>query len=225
MTIIIKRSALKDTWLLSCVEILKNGKKIHDERGQNTLEVRNLIMETINPFNQYQNVKSIWTPKDFMFSRDYLNEYAEQLLDPEDKDFVYDYGNRLRGYFLDDKDCPIDQIEEVIKKLKNNQNSRRAIAITIDPVIDNKEEDIPCLQQLTFLIRDSKLYITALFRSNDIGMAAFANQYGLLYIGTHIAKRLGINVGALTVHSVSAHIYETDIEAIKYILSKNGWDF
>jgi len=219
MAKIITRSSLKDTWMLSCIEILKNGEKIVDQRGKETLEIRNLIMQTFSPLNYWQSVGSLWTPKDYFFSRDYLNTYAEQLLDPSEKGHVYDYGNRLRAHF------GVDQIEEVIKKLKKDQTTRRAVAITIDPVIDNEQDEIPCLQQMTFLIRDSKLEISAFMRSNDVGMAAFANQYAFLHLGAYIGKALGVDVGKLTVHAVSAHINVTDIQAIKEVLSKNGWKF
>lgn len=219
MTEIIKRSSLKDVWLKACHTVLTKGDSVLSERGSKTLEIRNLIMETTNPLNHWNNVKSIWLPKDFMFSKDYLTKYADQLLDGSEKGFKYDYGNRLRGHF------GMDQIENVIARLKSNQSSRRAIAITIDPICDYKEEEIPCLQQLTFLVRDSELHITALFRSNDIGLATFANQYAILNLGTYISDRLGLNVGSLVVHAVSAHIYETDIDSIKHVLSKNGWDF
>jgi thymidylate synthase len=213
----IKRSSLKDTWLLSCYSVLTKGKDILDERGKNTKEIRNLVMKITNPTNYWNNVKSIYLPKDFYFNREALEEYCNQLLDKDNHGFIYSYGNRLRSYF------DIDQIDEATEKLQKNQNTRRAFAITIDPINDNKQIEIPCLQNIVFLIRDSRLYMTAFFRSNDIGMAAFANQYGLINLGCYMSDKLGIQMGELTVHSVSAHIYETDTQAITQILEKNGW--
>ena len=113
--------SIKQAYLFNIRNVLNLGTTLVDEKGKEVLELLNLITEI--DFERYpidinqENVKgSIWNGT-------ILENYCKQLLDPDDKGFVYDYGNRLRGF-------DVDQIKYVIDKLKDSSVSRRAIAVT-----------------------------------------------------------------------------------------------
>jgi thymidylate synthase len=68
-----------------------------------------------------------------------------------------------------------------------------------------------------FKIRDNKLYTTALWRSHDIYGAWFPNAVGLTYLAQYVAGEVGLSLGSVTIHSISAHIYEVNFnEAQQY---------
>ena len=120
--------------------------------------------------------------------------------------FRYTYGERLFEY--DNQIVCVNQIEFIIISLNGDPTTRRAIAITYNPMVDLYEDSIPCLQLVDFLIRDGKLHLTAVFRSWDVKRAAPENLYGLSKLMEYVAEKVGVPTGELTVFAFSAHIYE-----------------
>lgn len=102
-----------------------------------------------------------------------------------------------------------DQIQFVIRELRLDPYSRRA-AIDIRRTSDIILSDPPCLQHIQFMIRDEKLNMTVLFRSNDACKATFMNAYALICLQEEIATELGVEVGSYTHIANSFHAYERD---------------
>ena len=157
-----------------------------------TKEVQNLTLVVQHPLEGFPVKDSGWNIKA-------LDIYAAQFNNPDRDGFVYTYGERLNRY---------DQIGYIIRELREHPTSRRAIATTWIAIVDQIRQHVPCLQLIELLVRDNKLYMTAIFRSHDIGRAYVSNVYGLGTLQARIAKELGVEMGSLTTHSVSAHIYE-----------------
>lgn len=133
----------------------------------------------------------------------------------------------------------INQIEQIIKRLQEHQESRRANAVTWVPEIDGETtHDQPCLQVAHFMLRkwsgrtvvvgkEEQYYLHGrfFFRSHDMLGGAGANWIGLCGLMEVIAGRLGCQVGTLTTCSSSAHLYwkrdESDLEKFKgYLFQK-----
>lgn len=150
-----------------------------------------------------------------------LRQYSNIFLDKnKPQDVAYTYGNRLRSY-----KNSLDQIEEIINKIRTEPITRRAFAITFDPIEDNKNTSPPCLSSIQVLIGgDNKLHLIAYFRSHDMFKAALPNAYGLLNLQKHIASHTGFKPKTLTIHSTSAHIYEDDWEDANDFLSCGYWE-
>ena len=126
----IRTNSISQAWLTCVKKIMQEGHEVTDERGSLTKELQNVILEITNPNDNTIPECSPWHD-------DRLETYKKELLDPDNEQgFVYTYGNRLRQYFK------IDQIDTCIEKLNNCPQSRRAIAITIDPIQDNKVDEI-----------------------------------------------------------------------------------
>ena len=51
-----------------------------------------------------------------------------------------------------------------------------------------------------------------LWRSHDIYGAWFPNAVGLCNLAKYVAGEVGSEVGTLTIHSISAHIYEVNFK-------------
>lgn len=134
-------------------------------------------------------------------------QYKEIFLSgKKPKTVAYTYGNRLFDF-----PGGIDQIDFMIKKIKENNVTRRAFATTYAPAVDTEHSSPPCMTQMCILITDTnKLNMYVTFRSHDIFKAAIPNAYGLLCLQKHIAEQTGHACGSLTIQSISAHIYEED---------------
>ena len=200
MAILIKTSTIKNGWETLVKRVMQKGSEIKDERGSLTLELRNTVVTMNRPLE-------LEIPDGYFWSGEKLEIYAEQFLSDDKQGFVYTYGNRLRKHFEG-----IDQIGESIRRLKNCKESRRAISVTWDPPTDTKHEEVPCMILVDFKIREGKLHTTGLWRSHDIYGAWFPNAVGLTHLSRYVAGEVGVEVGSLTIHSISAHIYQVNFE-------------
>jgi len=159
------------------------------------------------------------------YGKMFYQKYAKDILNGPDGDFVYDYHSRLfhyRKHFYDDiinEFVPteiygqilgedIDQIQYVIDKLNVEKTSRRAVALTIQPLIDHVKKDIPCLQFIQFWIDEkNKLNMYCLFRSEDILGAFPTNVFGLYKLQKYVANHTDSNLGKYY-HTVTiGHLY------------------
>ena len=200
MAIMIKVPTIKTGWESLVKRIMNTGVEITDERGSITKEILNTIVNVKNPLNTE-------SPKGYFWTGEKLDKYSEQFLSNDKQGFIYTYGNRLRAHF-----DGIDQIQEAIERLNNFKESRRAISITWDPTVDTKNDEVPCMMLVDFKIRDGKLHTTGLWRSHDIYGAWFPNAVGLSNLAKYVAGEVGSEVGMLTIHSISAHIYEVNFK-------------
>lgn len=200
MAILIKTTTIKNGWETLVKRVMQKGSEINDERGSLTLELRNTVVTMNQPLE-------LEIPDGYFWSGEKLEIYAEQFLSDDKQGFVYTYGNRLRKHF-----DGIDQIKEAINRLKNCKESRRAISVTWDPPTDTQSEEVPCMILVDFKIREGKLHTTGLWRSHDIYGAWFPNAVGLTHLSRYVAGEVGVEVGSLTIHSISAHIYQVNFE-------------
>jgi len=201
--------------------IRKRGEIIKTENGELTKEIRDVRIKISNPFDEPRISQYCFMGKGG------FDEYAKNIVygyKPTIK-FEYDYHKRLFEWGsgkqndgivsysgnvpLDTyyKKGEIDQIEYIINKLKHSITSRRAIATTWIPPIDEKRDDVPCLQLVQFLIRNDKLEMFVIFRSEDMLSGLGQNIYGLTALQKYIADILEIKIGSYHHYVISAHIY------------------
>lgn len=125
------------------------------------------------------------------------------------------YGYLMKGAF------GFDQIETVIKLLKHDPNSRRAVVNLNTPhkgVLITKDE--PCTIALQFMIRKGNLDCTAIMRSNDIW---FGTPYDVAFfteLQKYIAQRLGVGYGWYTHFATSLHLYDKDYDKACDVLDR-----
>ncbi len=198
----------EDAWKWLTSIIRAKGDQVRDETGKMCREVRDVGVTVLEPL-------SGWPIKGSGWNVPALEQYAKQLLSPDDDGFDYTYGRRLRQYpiswwkmGLGERDIEQDQLKAVISRLQHSPNTRRAVAITWIPEVDNVNENVPCLQVVDFLLRDGRLSLAAFFRSWDCGRAAPANMYGLGKLLSYVAGGIWVPVGSLTIMAASCQEYE-----------------
>jgi thymidylate synthase len=121
------------------------------------------------------------------------------------------------------------QIDDLIGRLKKDPSDRAAVLqIWDNSAADNNQEsyyhddltritaDRPCNNMVYFKLRQNKLHMTVINRSNDLHyglMAVNLPTFGILQ--SYIAARLGVDIGTQTHFSNSLHIYTDDSRAVQ----------
>lgn len=99
----------------------------------------------------------------------------------------------------------------VIPELRRDPGSRRAVTSIRDNEADALAENPACLQSMQFMIRDGKLDMDVLFRSNDAVRAAFMNMFALIELQKKVAGELNVPVGTYTHAANSYHCYPDSV--------------
>jgi thymidylate synthase len=222
--------------------VLEKGWVLRTEDDEATIEFEEVAMQVDTP------LAAPMTSPHSRFQQRFVEQYARDLIEGSKASFEYDYHGRLfdwgerlcssatddlsRSYSSTGQGVHIDQIAYIVDKLKKSPESRRAIAITWNPVIDEQLDDCPCLQLVQCVLRNGspvvprqtigravtkfhddnvssscKLHMRVVFRSNDMLTAAGANMFALVRLQSHIAGRLGAPCGTYTHISLVPHIY------------------
>lgn len=121
------------------------------------------------------------------------------------------YGHRMRvGATADCDEKEHDQLVSVIHKLRADHDTRQAVIQIWDHNTDLNalSRDIPCNDMIFFKIRDNKLKMRVMCRSNDIvwgGYGANVVQFSTLH--EFVARAVGVEVGEYIQYSDSFHVY------------------
>jgi len=158
-----------------------------------------------------------------------LHDYVASLDDSfiiDGGDFVYTYPERLLNHTTVDRFgevVQVDQLEIMQYRLTENPGSNRAVATLYNCGLDGVEEHIPCLNWIQALIRNNKLTLTIIFRSNDCYGAWTSNMMFIHYIGFKLVESLKekyplLQYNGLYYNCSSLHIYDNDLDAAKKVV-------
>lgn len=197
-------------------KVWTEGRYIIDERGNQIKEVEDVYIHV--------DTDNITFPNFGPTSKRFGDDFAEGLICDDiayakGKAFEYAYGERIRTG---------NALEEAIVMLRADPSTRRAVLSIYHPDdvrLANRGYEVPCATQLYLRIREGKLNMTLMMRSNDIVSAFPSDIYGFMRLQESIAKILGVDLGTY-VHIIgSAHvIMENDGDFIrKHILTPRVW--
>ncbi|HQJ88220.1 MAG TPA: thymidylate synthase [Methanoregulaceae archaeon] len=185
--------------------VLEKGYLVTTENGEETVECEPIALELRDPLAEPMVSSAS------RFQRRFLEQYAADLLEGTDAQFEYDYHSRLfawgEGLAAGGLPVRVDQVAYIVGKLQSSPVSRRAVAVTWNPVTDEEMQDCPCLQLVSCQLRDGRVSMQVVFRSNDMLSAAGANMFALVHLQRTIAERLGAAVGTYTHISLVPHLY------------------
>jgi len=112
----------------------------------------------------------------------------------------------------------LDQIEAVIKRLKEDHSTRRAAVSIYHPIDAIRESrDIPCTFGIFYHIRENKLVSTVVMRSNNAFILLPYNIFEFSLLAEIIAKEVGVEMGPMYYNALSMHIYEEHYDVSKGI--------
>jgi thymidylate synthase len=185
---------------------------------------------------------------------DDLEKYRSEVLygvhdhwiDPSVGKWEYTYHERLRDYLVPGVG-QFDQIEGVIRRLKNTPHTRRAQAVTYQVWNDMDIDDPTCLQRMWFRCETVKcpdcvggailidgepmgrckrcrngkidrLNMNMHIRSNDAYKAGFMNMHAFVELQAQVAEAIGAEVGHYIHIADSFHIYGSYFEEFEGFL-------
>lgn len=198
-------------WLKALEHIIRFGyvRASHYSKRQKELINLNTIITDEDPDNIFF---APWYP----FSQNDYKNYLPQIMTAKEiPEVSYTYGQRLRNH------NGINQIQEsIIRRLKSEEFSRRAVAVTWDVAIDTYNEHCPCLDLIQCLVQGKKMYMICYMRSNDMYRAYPLNALAFRAMQKEIARAVDLEMGYLNIISASAHIYDENFEEIQNLLEK-----
>jgi thymidylate synthase len=217
---VVREKTVADAWYQILNTVMKFGPIKKSQHSSDQRELVNLmaIVEEEDPDNP-KIEPWLW------FGKSEIENYYPQVMTANvPAGTEYTYGNRLRHHAVGG-----NQIDFIIKDLKEAKHSRRAVAVTWQHDRDMGSKNPPCWVVLHALVQEEKLYLTCYLRSNDMFSAWPLNAFGLRKIQKEIAGALDVDMGPLTTISSSAHIYEHDWNKASEILEKyklpHRWNF
>ena len=185
--------------------ILEKGWVLQTEDEEATIEFEEIAMQVDTPL-----AEPLVSPCS-RFQQKFVEKYAHDLLHGSAASFEYDYHGRLFDWgerlTTDRQPVHVDQIAYIVEKIRSSPTTRRAIAITWNPVIDEKLDDCPCLQLIQCVLRDNMLHMRVIFRSNDMLTAAGANMYALVQLQKSVADQRCVTCGTYSHISLVPHVY------------------
>lgn len=222
----LKEKSMQKLYLKACEYVLNYGSPVSD-----TLEVTNAVLELENPSDNIATSRGDDWGIDLGYA---LGELAWYFSGHNDTKFISQFGSMWKrltddgitnnsgyGKLIYSK-FGFDQTEKVVSILKDDPDSRRA-KININTPRKNVDttKDEPCTMFLQFFIRENKLQMTTVMRSNDLW---YGTPYDILFFTSLqqvIAYRLGLQCGIYTHFASSLHIYNRNIFKLSKNLYKN----
>lgn len=102
-----------------------------------------------------------------------------------------------------------NQLDKCIEQLRNNPDTRQAwISIYDGKEKDKYAYDTPCTMAVGFDIRDNKLCMNVMMRSNDLVYGFCNDTYCFSKLQEYVAGKLGLEMGEYCHFAHDLHIYK-----------------
>ncbi len=158
--------------------------------------------------------------KSDIYQGESLDEFAQKIKDS--KEFADKWGNLGPVYGKQWRNfLGVDQLEDLIKQIKSNPNSRRLIISAWNPSEIKDMALPPCHCFMQFYVNDNKLSCQLYQRSADVFLGVPFNIASYALFTMMIAKVCGLGYGDF-VHTLGdAHIYLNHMEQVNLQISRD----
>lgn len=225
----IKKDSIDDIIRECLTRIMKDGEKISPTTKGDNREIRGVNIELSNPRSRL----SLSHSRGKNFSP--IGELVWYLSGSDKLDFIRYYinlyscfsddGSKLHGAYgkriFAKQSNLVSQFENVYNILSKKKNTRQAVIQILQPEdLYTKTKDLPCTISLQFFIRNNRLYMYTLMRSNDIFKGFTHDLFCFTFIQEYLAKKLQVGLGSYNHYVTSLHLYESDMNTAKQYLDE-----
>ena len=213
---------------IALAQKLKNQDFIIDKSGSKTIEILGATFKADEPYiirepnEDYIQRELAWYQSQSLNVNDIPGTTPKIWLDVSStKNEI----NSNYGWCVWSKDNG-NQYDNVLKELKRNPNSRRAVMIYNRPSMHvdyNKDgmSDFMCTYANTFYIRDNKLVSHYLMRSND-SIFVYNNDFAWAkHVQEELAKDLDIECSDIIWTASNLHVYERHFHLVEEWANNN----
>lgn len=103
----------------------------------------------------------------------------------------------------------LDQVRAMIARIKEDAGTRRAVAAIYRPEDAVRDSnDIPCAFGIAFHVRNDRLHMTTIMRSNAAWTLLPYNVFEFTLLGELVSVLTGVPLGTYTHNALSMHLYE-----------------
>lgn len=164
-----------------------------------------------------------WPFEIFKKSSEYKGETIEEFVEKikSDDEFAKKYGELGPVYGSQWRNFGgVDQLEDVIKQIKTNPNSRRIIISAWNPAEVPNMALPPCHAFVQFYVNDNKLSCQLYQRSADVFLGVPFNIASYALFTHMIAHVTGLDVGDFIHTTGDTHIYQNHIDQVNEQLKR-----
>ena len=199
---VVEAPSLGVAWLRALRLVLDEGQWV-DDGPERLLEVRPLIMRLAS------------VDEDDPILRRHADQDRIELMLRKYRslDVLPEYPISYGGLLYDNEG--VDQVAWVVDRLRAKLETKSATICLHRP----GEKHLSCLSLLDFKLRDNRLSMTTVYRSQNVFASQPGNVLALRRIQRDVAGRIGFPAGTFDLFALSAHIYERDLEAADRVCS------
>jgi len=207
--------SIVDAWDTLVPYIVEHGHPV-SPRKLDTIEINNVSITYPKPtqyvfYNPVRHLNPVFHLVELFYflngrEDDLLCRYVHQMENFIDKDinrFDGSYGPPL--YF---------GLARALKYLQLDRDTRRAVIPILQEkhLMNTETKDMPCNDLIGLMIRDNKLHLTVVNRSQDLMRGGLYDTLEFQLLQYMLAKALKLEVGSYNYYSFSLHLYKSDIE-------------
>ena len=203
---VVYRDTVGEAWLAAAESILSSGAASSWD-GEPMLEVLQLTLVVDQPQPTDPIIERFASSERLAWMHTNFHD-PSRVAELGDAD---SYATRLYDYAHSGR----NQLAWVVDRLRDDPRTRNATITTLQPLTDTSY--IPCVSLLDFWINHGALQLAVYAHGIDFGTKGYANLIELAHLQHRVANELGRPVGALTFIVKSAHIYNTELDAMRAI--------
>ena len=130
------------------------------------------------------------------------------------------YGHQMRNF----NNQNIDQMQNVIKSLRTDPDSRRHIISLWNPAQQDQMALPPCYLYFQFFVDKGKLNMFVVQRSGDLFLGIPYDVALFTRILLYVANYTELDANVLDIQIVDAHIYNNQLDAVKEYLKQDNFE-
>jgi thymidylate synthase len=205
-TPVLTSRTIGDAWLSVADRILRLGTPATWD-GLATSEIRTVVLEVAEPDPHDPQIARFADPERLAWMHANFTDFTRVRALGD----AASYASRLYDYLRTGR----DQVRWVIDRLAADRTRRDVVITTLEPTLDTSY--VPCVSLLDFWIPDGRLELVVAAHSIDFGTKGYANLVELADVQQRVAGELDVPVGRLLMSVKSAHIYDTEIDAMRAV--------